>query len=190
MKKNYILLVLLISLAYSTNTHAQTWTSINSNQIFGNYYQIEAITNDSSGNVWVGSFGGGVAMFNGSIWKVYKTSDGLISNAINAIAIDTLGNKWFATSIGVSKFDGVNWTSYTKSSTSNGLVNNLVYSIAVDLKNVIYCGTNSGLSKFDGTTWSWIPGSNTFINSIAVDTYNNKWFFALQTEIRDIGNGR
>jgi ligand-binding sensor domain-containing protein len=48
-----------------------------------------------------------------SNWTTYNTSNsGLASNEVFAVAIDSSGNKWFGTGGGVSRFDGVNWTTY------------------------------------------------------------------------------
>ena len=67
-----------------------------------------------------------------------------MSNAINAFAFDKKGNIWIATSGGVSKFDGTNWTTYT---IQDGLINNLVTDIAIDSKGNKWFGTYSGVSK-------------------------------------------
>ena len=122
MKKNYILLVLLISLAYSTNTHAQAWTSIDANDVFnGTVYtyqtQINAMFKDKAGNLWISSYNRGLAKYNGTSWTRYTAyppySTNLNSNIITGIAEDSHGNLWFVTNSGVSKFDGTNWTSYS-----------------------------------------------------------------------------
>jgi hypothetical protein len=61
-------------------------------------------------------------MYDGKSWTTYTSNDGLINNQIVTIVIDKQGNKWFAcqsafdgvdnTGGGVSKFDGVHWTSF------------------------------------------------------------------------------
>ena len=54
-------------------------------------------------------------------WTTYNTSNSeLVSDHINAIAVDEEGNKWFGTNKGVSKFDGT--TSWETYDTSDGLV--------------------------------------------------------------------
>jgi len=47
----------------------------------------------------------GVSKFDGTTWTTYSTANGLLDNAINTIAIDTLGNKWFGTNNGVSELN-------------------------------------------------------------------------------------
>lgn len=44
---------------------------------------------------------------------VASTSTQLPGNEVNAIGIDAQGNKWFATTNGVTKFNGTTWETYT-----------------------------------------------------------------------------
>jgi len=45
---------------------------------------------------------------------VYTTKDGLLSNTIHAVEIDSRGNKWVGTyGGGLNRFDGKSWTAYT-----------------------------------------------------------------------------
>ncbi len=94
----------------------------------GNYVNALAVEGDY---VWAGTWGG-VVRWNrtdGSYVK-YTTDDGLVSNAVHAIAVDGAGHKWFGTwNSGVSEFDGSTWTTYT---TADGLASNTVHAIAVD----------------------------------------------------------
>jgi|GEM_PF-1346373 Predicted periplasmic ligand-binding sensor domain len=99
---------------------------------------------------------------------------------ITAIAIDSVGNKWFGTnSGGVLEFDGSVWSTYT---TTNGLVSNNVFSITIDKSGNKWFGTNNGgISKFNGTTWTtYTTAVNgltyTPVNAIAVDRLGNEWF--------------
>jgi len=55
--------------------------------------------------VWFGTYGGGVSKYNGAQWTTYNTTNGLADNNVTSIAFDILGNKWFGTYKGVSKFD-------------------------------------------------------------------------------------
>ncbi|MFN3134724.1 MAG: two-component regulator propeller domain-containing protein [Candidatus Kryptonium sp.] len=71
---------------------------------------VYAIAIDSQGNKWIGTWGGGLAKFDGVNWTVYNTSNsGLPSNVVYAIAIDGQGNKWIGTGggLGVYREGGV-----------------------------------------------------------------------------------
>jgi len=86
----------------------------------------------------------------------YTIGNGLVDNDVNAIAIDSQGNIWVGTMGGVSKFDGTNWTHYTRTNTSNGLVCDSVWAIEIDSQGNKWFGTTGGISKFDGTTASGV----------------------------------
>lgn len=63
--------------------------------------------------IWAGTTGGVVKwnIKDGEYIK-FTTADGLVDNVVLSIAIDSLGNRWFGTSEGISRFDDTNWTSY------------------------------------------------------------------------------
>jgi ligand-binding sensor domain-containing protein len=109
--------------------------------------------------------------------KWFTQSDGLAANYVSAIAVDKEGNKWFGTSLGVSKFDGNTWTTYT---TSDGLVWHWVSAIAIDKEGNKWFGTGRGVSKFDGNTWTSYTTLDGLVDNqiraIAIDKEGNKWF--------------
>lgn len=117
-------------------------------------------------------------------WFAYTTTNsGLGGNNVRSIAIDSLGNKWFATgnTSGVSEYDGTNWTTYT---TADGLAGNSVTSIGIDDSGNKWFGTEgSGISKFDGATWTTYNSANTtaplgsnYIAAVSVAQAGNKYF--------------
>jgi ligand-binding sensor domain-containing protein len=64
---------------------------------------LSQIACDTSGNIWVGGWGG-VAKFRGGNFKYYTTNDGLIENRAGDIVVDALNNVWITTSqFGLSK---------------------------------------------------------------------------------------
>jgi signal transduction histidine kinase/ligand-binding sensor domain-containing protein len=76
--------------------------------------EVYAMLQDSRGNIWVGTNGGGLSRFNGINFRTYTTRDGLISNMVWAIFEDSRGNLWIGTSNAVSEFDGISFTNYTE----------------------------------------------------------------------------
>ncbi|KQR70188.1 two-component regulator propeller domain-containing protein [Pedobacter sp. Leaf176] len=75
------------------------------------YYEIgkpvRVIFEDSFGNLWLGSEGGGLLLFDRNTKKIvrqYSTSDGLSNNSVIAI-IESDGCLWLSTFSGLSKFD-------------------------------------------------------------------------------------
>jgi len=108
---------------------------------------VPSIAIDNDGTVWFGT-AGGVSHFDGSNWTTYTKYDGLVSDMVVSMAIDTAGVKWFgAIEGGVSSFDGNNWTTFTA---ADGLASDCeVRCIAVDLENVKWFGSKwAGISKY------------------------------------------
>ncbi len=68
---------------------------------------IWAITEDSSGHLWLGTHGGGVNKFNRDTgrFKAYRVKDGLADNSVTGILEDAQGYLWFSTGNGLSRFD-------------------------------------------------------------------------------------
>jgi len=83
----------------------------------------------------------------------YTESEGLINNSVNCVDIDNNQNVWFGTNNGVSKFDGVNWDSFTTDMTPD-LVDNSITAICATSTGDIWLGSDFGVSVFDGSTWS------------------------------------
>lgn len=108
---------------------------------------------DQNGTVWMtDGMVGGLIGFDGSNWVRYTTDDGLPTNIIANLDIDSSGNLWIVTIMyGVIKFDGSTFTNYT---TLDG-VPAMTSSIAVDSSDNVWVGTmNAGTGKFDGSTWT------------------------------------
>ena len=89
-----------------------------------------SILEDKSGNLWFGTWGGGLSKFDGKSFTHYTEKEGLSDNVVWSILEDKEGNLWFGTyKDGVNKFDGENFTHYTE---KEGLSNNYVRSILED----------------------------------------------------------
>jgi signal transduction histidine kinase len=68
--------------------------------------QINAMVEDGNGYLWLGTNGGGLARFDGREFKVYTTLDGLLSNTVSSLLLDSHQNLWVVHARGVTKFDG------------------------------------------------------------------------------------
>lgn len=118
---------------------------------------INAVFKDKKGNVWLGTYSGGLVKMKGfdshgklPIEKIYssKSKDGEIAaNAVLSINQDESGNIWVATSTGLSKLlaNGTFYNFYEK----DGLSNTYLYSILKDSLANFWMSTNSGIIKFN-----------------------------------------
>ena len=57
---------------------------------------ITEISLDKQGNIWVGSAGDGLFLFDGHAWQHFTTANGLPANTIQSIYVDRLGGVWIA----------------------------------------------------------------------------------------------
>jgi len=114
---------------------------------------------------------------NPSNFKYLDVEQGLKNGIIYSIVEDHSGAIWFASKLGLTKYDGVKFHHY---SDNQGLVFNNIFTLLIDHLDNIWIGTyGGGVSKFDGKTFTnytiddGLP-SNT-INSIFEDSKHNIW---------------
>ncbi len=140
---------------------------------------IWSILEDSQGNLWFGTAGGGVSRYNGHTFTHFTINEGLSHNSVRSIVEDNQGNLWFGTGGGgVSRYDGHSFTHYT---TEEGLSNNWVLSILEDSQGNLWFGTSSGgVNRYDGhnfTHFTKATGlSHNLVWSILEDSQGNLWF--------------
>jgi ligand-binding sensor domain-containing protein len=80
-----------------------------------------SILEDKSGNLWFGTYGGGVSKYDGKSLSAgqagfthFTDKEGLSNNVVRSILEDKSGNLWFGTAGGgVSKYDGKSFTHFT-----------------------------------------------------------------------------
>ncbi|MEY4110798.1 MAG: hypothetical protein RLZZ46_1153 [Bacteroidota bacterium] len=142
---------------------------------------------DSQGNFWFGTWGGGVSKFDGKSFFHFTEKEGLSNNYVLSILEDRSGNIWLGTNGGgVSKYDGKSFTHFTK---KEGLAQDVVRSILEDKSGNLWFGTwGGGVSKlalnnlagygpYTFTNYSIQEGlSNNNITSMLEDRSGNLWF--------------
>ncbi len=150
MKRVYLsVIVIQIFFLSDADLFSQTsqWKDFtNSNAIF-------ALCNENN-TLWVGTSGGlvKVDMSSGNTVFYNRGNSGISSNSVTSISIDKNGNKWIAGYMGLSKFDGTNWTTFDTS--NSALLDNNIDYVFTDRSGNIWAGTYfSGPAKFDGTNW-------------------------------------
>lgn len=77
--------------------------------------QVTAVVEDKNGYLWMATWGGGLARFDGQEFKVYTTLDGLLSNIIASLTIDDDQNLWIVHPRGITRFNGVTFKKYQAS---------------------------------------------------------------------------
>ncbi len=107
---------------------------------------------DSTGRIWVGTWGGGACMLENGKWHTFQSRDGLLSSAATCIREDCHGEIWVATDSGLNRFDG-------KRFIEAGLHGKSLLNITFDRKGNLWAGcwrshlTGGGVFKYDGSRW-------------------------------------
>jgi hypothetical protein len=134
---------------------------------------------DNRGNIWFGTYFGGLAKFDGTNWTVYDTSNSsLPSNTIFSLSIESNGHMWIGTTAGLIRYNGTNWTLFNTS--NSGLRSNIIYSLVIDEMGNKWIGTTAGLAIFNGKTWKVYNTRNSklpsnYVSALAIDRNGNKW---------------
>src|SRR5687768_5204883 len=76
--------------------------------------QVNIMLEDKNGYLWIGTHGGGLARFDGREFKVFTTLDGLLSNIITYLKLDSKQNLWIIHPRGMTRFDGVTFKNFNQ----------------------------------------------------------------------------
>lgn len=102
---------------------------------------------------------------------------GLVSSYIRAMLEDKSGNLWFASSYGVSRYDGNDFSHFTVES---GLTHSTVLYLFEDSQDNIWFGTQKGVSCFNGDYFIHYTSKQGFsdfpVRQILQDDQGNIWF--------------
>lgn len=96
------------------------------------------------GSIWAGTWGGGVARYDGTGWSNFTSDEGLAGNIVYSIAQDAQGVFWFGTSNGVSRYDGKTWRNI---GAAEGLLDSDVYALAITPNGDVWAGTKRGVAR-------------------------------------------
>ncbi len=143
-----------------------------------NSTDVRSILEDSRGNIWFGTWSGGVSMYNGQTFTHYSVKEGLSDNSVLSCLEDSSGNLWFGTwGGGVSMYNGEFFTHFTE---KEGLCNNDVWSILEDSSGNIWFGTERGVSLYNGKSFTHFTKkeglSDNRVWSILEDSHGYLWF--------------
>lgn len=101
---------------------------------------------DHDGIVWCGTWGGGLARFDGATWRNYTTADGLPANHIFMLYLDPDEQLWIGTSKGLARYnkDSDNFSIMT---TADGLFADNVFSMASAPDGTLWVGSFGGVAR-------------------------------------------
>jgi ligand-binding sensor domain-containing protein len=103
---------------------------------------------ESDGVVWCGTWGGGLARFDGKKWRNYTMSDGLPGNLIFMLNRDPSGKLWIGTNNGIAVLEGdkVEAKKLKILTTKDGLFSDTVFSMATGEDGSKWLGSFGGVT--------------------------------------------
>jgi len=109
---------------------------------------IVALSVDASGTVWAGTWGAGLARFDGRQFRNLTRDDGLPSNHVFMLHHDAKGRLWIGTNNGVAVMEGGKFVKLL--TTRDGLFANSVFSMA-STPDALWIGSYGGVAQIRRT---------------------------------------
>lgn len=108
---------------------------------------IVALMVDEAGVVWCGTWGGGLARYDGNGWKNFTVRDGLPANHVFMLGRELGGQIWVGTSNGLARFDGQTFKTFGM---NDGLFAENIFSMAYGSDESLWLGSYGGVAKIKG----------------------------------------
>ncbi|HEY4800358.1 MAG TPA: two-component regulator propeller domain-containing protein, partial [Bacteroidia bacterium] len=141
--------------------------------------QTLCVFEDKEKNIWIGTSGSGLCRFNGNIFSHYSEKDGLPSNNVQGIDMDSLGTLWFGTSGGLVQMNlKSNEPDCKIFSVKEGLSGNIILSVSAGKgkhnKNLWAAVSNAGVAKYDGKKFVNLSETDGLPNNSVYSIYVDK----------------
>jgi ligand-binding sensor domain-containing protein len=126
------------------HSHDLTTLDTSGAETYNEDYVFSLLVDRRDGALWVGTWGGGVARFDGRKFENHTADEGLAGNVVYSIAQGPDGALWFGTNHGLSRYDGTRWINYAK---ADGLKGDDVYAVAVDPDHMVWVGQKGAVTR-------------------------------------------
>ena len=177
--------MVLVKDAYIKDNNPKNFSSFTKLQGLG-HKNIFSIMQDSSGNLWFATAGGGACRYDGKYFTHFTTKEGLSNDFVTSILQDKQGNMWFGTwRGGANRFDGKMFTHF---GVKEGLSYDVVLAMLQDKSGNIWFGEYGGhISKYDGKSFTNFiiqdEKTGNSVMSIIQDKGGNLWFATLSNGV-------
>ncbi len=141
---------------------------------------VEAITQVSSGDIWLSVDNEGIYVFDGTNWTNYTMANGLSGMDVLDIVEDQQGNIWASNwGRGVDRYDGTQWQNFNRA--TYGLGGDIVNAVLADRNNNLWFGCQSdpwfgepgGVTRYDGTNWANYTTADGLIDDNVISLYED-----------------
>jgi len=105
---------------------------------------IVALEVDAVGQVWAGTWGGGVSRFDGRRWQSYTTTEGLPGNHVFALHLDPKGELWVGTNNGLTRWQNGKFAKAM--TTADGLFANNIFAMTSSPDGALWVGSYGGVA--------------------------------------------
>jgi ligand-binding sensor domain-containing protein len=105
---------------------------------------VRTMGDDSQGNLWVGTVGGGLNRLQNGHFTSFQKQDGLPSDEVTFLYVDKQDVVWVGTYAGLARFADGKFTRYTM---SDGLISNRIRYLLEDDQENLWLGSNAGLMR-------------------------------------------
>jgi ligand-binding sensor domain-containing protein len=129
-----------------------TFDKSNTPQIENNL--INALFEDREGNLWIGTYGGGLTEYKNGKFVHYGIKQGLVDNHVICIYEDSQNVIWIGTTNGLSRLNHGRFELYR---TDRGLIDNWIVTIADDFAGGVWIGTAKGLCHWQHEKITPVP---------------------------------
>lgn len=137
----------------STNLKIKEFPKNGSDSLHAPLASVKCITQDSQGNIWIGTSGGGFSLYNAieGSFTHFTDRDGLANNVVYGILEDRKRNLWLSTNKGISVFNTTTKAFVRHFNKSDGLQSNEFNTRAYyrSASGKLYFGGVNGLTFFD-----------------------------------------
>jgi ligand-binding sensor domain-containing protein len=148
---------------------------------------IRTMYQDKKGNYWFGTNGDGIIRYDGRVLEKMTIAGNGSYCRVLEIVEDSIGNIWFGTSVGLIKYDGVAFKTFSFNEGLPG-VDPEIWGLTIDKNGLIWVGAIGGVCQFNGERF--IPFSlptskvenvtpmlsDKLVFKIIEDKNGNKWF--------------
>lgn len=139
---------------------------------------IIVLKEDSSGNLWIGTYSGGLVKFRNGQFTVYTTRDGLPGDLVVSLCEDSEERLWIGTDKGLAYYKEDKIISFSE---RNGLSNTIISSLYEDSQKRLWIGTfHTGIMYFkDGrffpVSLNNAQRDNITVRAVIEDQKGNIW---------------